>query len=82
MNAYPKPDVVITVTLTLGCLPIDMLSWLISNVGKIYDSNTLPMNVCAYGWDAWASVYSGENVSVTFRFDDPRKATLFKLTWG
>lgn len=77
-----KTCVKINTTLTMGWLPIEMVSWLVRNVGNIYDSNTLPMSVAAYGWDAWASAYGNIDTEVTFGFDDPQKAMLFKLTWA
>lgn len=81
MSQKAKPRVDVVLPLARGVLPTDMLSWLIDNVGSVYDSNISPVQICAYGWSAWADFYL-DHAHVTFIFDDPRKATLFKLTWG
>jgi hypothetical protein len=78
----PTPYVMISVELENGFLPRDMVSWLYSHVGGIVDATDSNLNIVGNGWDAWGLRATRGPSNVTFKFDDVRKATLFKLTWG
>lgn len=78
----PTPYVSIRVPLADRYLPQDMVDWLSEFVGDIYDATDSNLNVAAHGWAAWGLRSTTGMSLVTFKFDDPRKATLFKLTWG